>query len=183
MSTTTATVKVAVSLFEKACVYMVNQILRIGLRLEHCRLPGGHYMQDYLEVITRGLTVWVTEMTLEKVYFELYSPTTNEAYERCEVPIAYIDDPTEEVVKVKMEELEAFLGRLGQLAPDAKFGVFVSVKAGHSEVPGWQMGERLKDFAGGVKEEHEIGTEHGYGPVKGRMKYSVSNWQQGRQDA
>jgi hypothetical protein len=181
MSTTTTSVKMKVNLFERAAVYQVNSLLQLLFRTEHFRIQGGHFMTDYLEIIERGLKTWLTEQTLERVYCEIYSPHKGTAYERLEAVIDYVDNPTEEVVKAPVGELEELMGKLAKLPADATLRVLVSVKEGHTVVEGWGFPDRLKDFEGGVKEEHQIGKEegHGYGPVKSRMTYYVSNWNSG----
>jgi hypothetical protein len=180
MSTTTI-VKVGVNLFEKAMVYMVNCLMQIGFRIEHGRVQGGHYMTDLMEIIERGLRVWLTEQKLLKVIFELSPPASEEAYERCTVEISYITDPTEEVLKPPIEQLEDLMSRLAKLPADAQFGLLVTLAPGYTEVPGWGPPTTLKELMGGVKEEYAVGTDgYGYGPIKGTIVYTVANWQAGQ---
>jgi hypothetical protein len=126
--------------------------------------------------IEAGVRTWLTEQTLRKVRFEMYSPQSDQAYEYCDVEISYLDDPREEVVKPPIEELEALFTRLEKLPPQAKFRVVVTTAPGASHVDGWAP-TTLRELAGGVKEVHEVGTEgHGYGPINGRTSLWVSNW-------
>ena len=171
---TTATVKVGVNLFEKAMVYLVNCIMQIGFRIEHGRVQGGHYMTDYMEIIERGLRVWLTEQKLLKVHFELSPPGAEEAYERCTVELAYLADPKEEVTKPPIKQLEDLFTRLEKLPADAQFGLLVSLAPGYTEVPGWGPPTKLKELMGGVKEEYKVGS-HGFGHIDAMTTYLIAN--------
>ncbi len=172
----TTTITVGVNILTQAITYQCNTLLQMGYLIEHGRVQGGHHMVDYQEVFERGLMAWLTEQKLERVHFELYSPQSNTAYERCEVEISYLADPREEVVKPPIAQLEELFTRLEKLPADAQFRLVVSTAPGASAVPGWAP-TTLRDFSGGVKETHAVGGEgHGYGPISGRTSYIVANW-------
>jgi hypothetical protein len=183
MSTTT-TIKVEVSLFEKSMVYLVNMLLRLGLRIEAGRVEKGSYIAKYLDMLERGLRIWVTEGKLLAIHYELYSPGADKAYERCVVELSYSDDPAEAVAKpLPVDAFEALFQKLAKLPPDASLRVLVGLAPGYTEVPGWGDDGSLKDLWGGMKAEHTIGSRFGYGPIEGEARYFESNWQQGRPDA
>jgi hypothetical protein len=176
MSTTT-TIKVGVDLLTQAIVYAVNCLMQLAFRVEHGRVQGGHYMIDNQQEIEKALRVWMTEQTLEKVTFELYSPHTDKAYEDCVVELSYDADPKLEVAKPPVAQLEELFTRLEKLPADAQFRLVVTVAPGATVVPGWGP-TTLRDLSGGVREEHAVGEKdgHGYGHISGKTTYIVSNW-------
>jgi hypothetical protein len=175
MSTTT-TVRIGVDLLTQSAVFAVNCIVPMGFRVEAARVKGGRFMVDYAEEIERALRIWAREMKLEKVTFELYSPQTDTAYEDCVVELSYDADPNRGVVKPPLEQLDEVMGKLEKLPSDAQFRLVVTVAPGATEVPGWEP-TALRDLAGGLKEEHKIGTDaHGFGQITGRIVYRESNW-------
>jgi hypothetical protein len=182
MSTGTG-VQVMVDLLEKTVTYTVNILLQLAYRVEGGRgLSGEGYMSRLHETIERGFRTWVSEQKLLFVRFQLYDPTSNEAYEVVQVNLTYTTDPHEEVVKPPIEQLEALMKKLKKLPPDAKFGVIVQNAPGASEVPGWSPAA-FKELMGGVSEEIEIGDkEHGFGHVWGKVVYTISNWDRQQQD-
>ncbi len=175
MSTTT-NIRVGVDLLTKGVVYTTNSIMRIAFRLEHHRVPSGHFMVDHADLIEKGLKVWLREGHLLAVHMELAPPDGDEAYDRCTVDLTYHEDPKEQVAKAPMEQLEEFLGTLEKLPPDAQFRLIVGLKPGYTEVPGWGEPASLLDLKGGVKQEHEIGSGFGFGPISGQIRYYESNW-------
>src|SRR5688500_13705775 len=80
MSTGTG-VQVMVDLLEKTVNYTVNILLQLAYRVEGGRgLSGAGYMSQLHETIERGFRTWVSEQKLLFVRFQLYDPTSNEAY-------------------------------------------------------------------------------------------------------
>ena len=66
---------------------------------------------------------------------------------------------------------------LKKLPKDAKFSIIVKNAPGASEVPGW-VPSKFKSHIGGVSQEIEVGDEdHGFGHIKGRVVYRISNWE------
>jgi hypothetical protein len=176
----TTMVKVGVDLLTQAIAYVVNCLIQLGFRVEHHRIQGGHYMIDQAEDIEKAIKVWLREMTLEKVTYELYSPRTETAYEECVVELDYLADPKLEVTKPPVAQLEELLSKLDKLPDDAQFRCVVTVAPGATEVPGWGP-TALRPLAGGVKAEHQVGSgPYGYGQIGGRIVYRESNYQQGR---
>ena len=177
MSTGTG-VSVIVDLFEKTITYTVNVLFQLGYRIEGGRgLSGGGYMFRFHTVLERGFTTWLSEGTLLFIRFELYDPKSGQAYEVVQVNLTYLEDPIERVVKVPIEQLESLMKKLSKLPSDAKFNVIVKTAPGASEVPGWSR-SAFKELMGGISEEIEVGDEdHGFGHVKGKVVYTISNWE------
>jgi hypothetical protein len=180
---TGAGVHVTVDLLEKTVNYTVNILLQLAYRVEGGRgLSSAGYMSRFHEIIERGFRTWVSEQKLLFVRFQLYDPTSNEAYEVVQVNLTYTADLHEKVVKPPIEQLETLMKKLKKLPPDAKFGVIVQNAPGASEVPGWQPAE-FKKLMGGVAEEIKVGDEkHGFGHVLGEIIYTISNWDRQQQD-
>lgn len=180
MSTTTS-VRAVVDLLTKSITYATNSIMRIAFRVEHSRIPGGNFMVHYEELIAKGLRIWLREQHLLAIHLELYSPDADEAYERCTIDVVYREEPTEEVTKPPIEQLEELMSTLEKLPEDAQFRLLVALAPGYTEVPGWGDPTGLKDLKGGLKKEHQVGSEHGFGHISGATRYFESNWNsQGR---
>jgi hypothetical protein len=174
---TGAGVQVKVDLLEKAVNYTVNILLQLAYRVEGGRgLSGAGYMSRLHEIIERGFRTWVSEQKLIFVRFEIYDPTSNQAYEVIQANLTYIDDPREKAVKPPIDQLEKLMKRLKKLPSDAKFGVIVQNAPSASDVPGWQP-SAFKELIGGLSEEIEVGDEeHGFGHVLGKIIYRIGNW-------
>jgi hypothetical protein len=67
-------------------------------------------------------------------------------------------------------QLEELLTKLDKLPAGAKFRLVASKAPGATVVPGWTPTE-LKPLMGGVKEEHQLGEEGGYGTL-----HNPKNW-------
>jgi hypothetical protein len=165
-----------VDLVTKSITYATNSITRMLFRVEHGRIVGGHFMVDNEEKIEKGLRVWLREQTLLAVHCELYSPDADEAYERCTIEVAYREEATEEVSRPPIEQLEELMRTLEKLPDDAQFRLLMALAPGYTEVPGWGDPGGLKDLKGGLKKEHQIGGEHGFGHIHGSTRYFESNW-------
>jgi hypothetical protein len=177
MSTTT--MKLKVNLLEKAVTFMANILLQMGYRISHWRVPGSRYMSRTHQILEDGFRTWLTEGTLLDVNFEIYDPLTDKAYEVGVVELEYLADPNEDeenvVKKPPIDQLEGLFTRLQTLPEGAKFRVVVNTAPGASEVEGWYP-TVLKEFMGGVKEDIEVGDGHGFGHIKGKTRYLISNW-------
>jgi hypothetical protein len=68
------------------------------------------------------------------------------------------------------------MSTLEKLPEDAQFRLLVALAPGYTEVPGWGEPSRLKDLKGGLKQEHQVGSEHGFGHISGTTRYFESNW-------
>jgi hypothetical protein len=164
------------NLVEKSVTYMANTLLQMGYRIEHGRVPGSRYMSRTHQIILIGFTTWLAEEKLLDITFEIYDPQSDKAYEVGVVEMEYLADPNEEnVVKPPIEQLEALFTRLQKLPDGAQFRVVVNTAPGASEVEGWYP-TTLKELMGGVKEDIDVGDSHGFGPIKGKTRYRISNW-------
>jgi hypothetical protein len=108
------------------------------------------------------------------VYYEIYDPVSDKAYETAEINFDYYADPNEEVVKPPVEELEALFSRLSALPAGAQFRCVVTTAPNATKIPGWTS-TRLKDLIGGTKEDVAIGS-FGYGHAQGSVQYRIGNW-------
>jgi hypothetical protein len=154
---------------------MTNCLIQIGFRIENGRGLGG-YMCQNLECIERGFKTWLGEQKLLSAHYEIYDPSTDKAYERCQIDLHYITDANEQVVKPPIEQLETLLKTLDRLPPGAQLRVVAMRAPGASIVEGWYPTE-LKPFFGGSSEDIHVGdTDHGFGHIWGRICYRVGKW-------
>lgn len=176
---TTTSLKVGIDLRSQSTVFASNSITQVAFRVEAGRTQGGHYMIDHAPKIEKGVPVWLREQTLRRVTLELYSPATDTCYEKCVMELSYLADPKMEATKPPVAQLEELFHTLEKLPQDAQFRFLVECAPGATKVPGWEPTE-YKPLAGGLKEEHKVGTEHGYGHTSTEMIYYESNWQKAR---
>ncbi len=174
---TTTSLTVGVDLRTQSAVYASNTILQIGFRVEAGRISGGHYMSDRADEIEKAIKIWLREQMLNRVVLELYSPQADTAYETCTLNLVYSADPTEQAIRPPIAQLEELMHKLTTLPADAAFRFLVECAPGATKVSGWEPTD-YKPLAGGVKEEHTVGEEHGYGHIHSSIKYVVSNWDQ-----
>jgi hypothetical protein len=130
----------------------------------------------------KGIRVWLCEMTLLSIFYEIWDPATDEAYETAEIILDYTTDPKEEVVIPPVDELEAMLKKLSDLPPGAKFRLVARRAPGYTHVDGW-VPTQLKPLKNGVGKRMTIGDQKfGYGPISGELVYTVSNWGQEQEE-
>jgi hypothetical protein len=173
---TTTSLKVGLDLLTQSAVFASNNVIAMGFRVEHHRVSGGRYMIDNADEIEPAIKTWLREMKLERVTYELYSRETNTAYEDCIIELDYLADPQLEVTRPPLAQLEELLAKLEKLPSDAQFRMVVDLSPGATEIPGW-VHTQLRDLAGGLKAEHQIGEgPYGYGKIGGRIIYTEANW-------
>jgi hypothetical protein len=171
MSTTTV-LKLGVNLMMKSTIFMTNCLTQIGYTIENGRGLGGYMCQNQ-EWIERGFQTWLGEQKLLSAHFEIYDPSTDKAYERCQIDLHYTTEATEQVVKPPIEQLETLLKKLDKLPPGAQMRVVAMKAPGASAVEGWYPTE-LKPFISGDTEDIEVGDkEYGFGHTWGKIVYKV----------
>ena len=127
------------------------------------------------EFYEKSIRTWLTEEKLLAVYYELFDPKMDEAYEVAKIILDYTTEPKEEVVIPHVEQMEAMFKKLRDL-PGAKFRLVVTRAPGYTHVDGW-VPTKLKSLKGGEAQTMTIGDQKfGYGPISGELVYTVSNW-------
>jgi hypothetical protein len=159
----TTTVREEVNIALQTITYIVTTLFQVLFRVAYMRGLSPVYIQRNHEVIENGLTTWITEQKLRKLTLQVFRAGSSNALENWSVAFTYTADPSAELRRPAIEQLEDFASQLRSLPPGCEYRIHAEVDQDASTVEGWQPGTKL--------------------PIIGRTRKDVFSWGHERLDA